>query len=203
MPKLIIGTDECGLGALAGPVVAAAVVLPAKFSLQGLRDSKKITPINRVWIDQKVKELALGWVIAGAEANIVDTYGIDKCRWVCMGMCVAFCLKRFPTATVIVDGNRIIPGIPWNKQKAIVRADDKVPEVSAASVIAKVHRDKLMVKLWEKLPCYDWKRNAGYPTKAHLRAMQKYGVSVYHRKSYNPVKKQLEQEGKHGKGFSY
>jgi ribonuclease HII len=203
MGKLIIGADEVGLGALAGPVVTAAVILPAGIKFQGLRDSKKMTPTDRAWMDSRIREEALGWVIAGSNSELIDQHGIDKCRWVCMGACVAFCLERFPTAMVVVDGNRKIPGIPWNMQTAIIKADDKVLEVSAASVIAKVYRDRLMVRLWEELPYYDWKKNAGYGTRDHLAALRKYGVSVYHRKSYGPVTKQLAKEEKHAESNSH
>lgn len=192
--KLIIGADEVGLGSIAGPVVTAAVVLPPDLELHGLRDSKKVTPSDREWLSGQIKEQALGWVIAGSSSKLIDKNGIAVCRWYCMAMCVCECLEKFPDAQIIVDGNKPIPGVPRELQKAIVKADDKFPAVSAASVIAKVHRDHMMVKLWERYPVYDWKKNAGYGTKAHMTALHKYGVSPHHRRSYAPVRQQLERE---------
>jgi ribonuclease HII len=191
---LIIGADEVGLGALAGPVVTAAVVLPKDMSFDGLRDSKKVTPANREWLSVLIKEQALGWVIAGSDSTLVDRHGVSVCRWHCMAACANECLKRYPEALVIVDGNQTIPGVLRNSQRAIVKADDKYQAVSAASVIAKVHRDHMMVKLWEKFPYYDWKKNAGYGTRLHIQAMNKYGLSPHHRVSYSPCAKVLSKE---------
>jgi ribonuclease HII len=191
---IIIGCDEAGLGSISGPVVTAAVVLPADKTFEGLRDSKKMTASDREWLAVKIKEQALGWVIAGATARQIDRHGISACRWFCMGMCANECLKRYPDGKVIVDGNQLIAGIPRIYQEAVVKADDKFQAVSAASVIAKVHRDGVMVKLWQRYPQYDWKKNMGYPTRDHLAALRKYGVSPHHRRSYGPVKKQLEKE---------
>lgn len=192
--RKIIGADEVGLGSLAGPVVTAAVVLAPNVELAGLKDSKKMTPSDREWIAGIIKEEAEAWVIAGADAKLIDRHGLSPCRWFCMAMCVNECLKRYPDSRVIVDGNQTIAGIPIALQEAVVKADDKFQAVSAASVIAKVHRDHLMVKLWQRYPHYDWKKNSGYGTKAHLTALRKYGVSPQHRRSYAPVKKQLKRE---------
>ena len=192
--KLVIGTDEVGLGCIAGSLVAAAVVLPENKVFHGLRDSKKMRPGDREWVAEKIREEALGWVIAGASSKKIDRYGISPCRWYCMAMCVNECLRRFPKAQVIVDGNVTIAGIPRDLQKAVVKADDKYQAVSAASVIAKVHRDHLMTKLWERYPYYGWNRNAGYGTKEHLTALRKYGVTHHHRKSYGPVADQLRKK---------
>ena len=192
--RLIIGADEVGLGALAGPVVVAAVVMDPDMTFPGLRDSKKVTASDREWLNGRIKEDVLGWTIAGAHAKLIDQHGISACRWYCLAMCVNECLKRYPEGRVIVDGNQLIAGIPKVHQEAIVKADDKFQAVSAASVIAKVHRDHMMVKLWQQYPNYDWKKNVGYGTKAHLTALHKYGVSPHHRRSYAPVKKQLEKE---------
>ena len=189
--KIIIGTDEVGLGSIAGPVVAAAVVLPKDKSFSGLMDSKKMRPRIREQLFVEIKEDAIGWVIAGSSPKSIDRYGISPCRWYCMAMCVNQCLRRYPEAKVIVDGNATIPGIPRVLQKAVVKADDKFQAVSAASVIAKVHRDHLMTKLWEKYPHYNWRKNAGYGTKEHLEALKKYGVTPQHRKSCGPVAAQL------------
>lgn len=192
--KLIIGVDEVGLGAMAGPVVTAAVVLAADYEFTDLKDSKKMTPSDREWLSKKIKEEALGWVIAGASSKQIDKMGISRCRWFCMAVCADECLKRFPDTQVIVDGNQKIAGIPKKLQKAIVKADDKFQAVSAASVIAKVHRDHMMIKLWDRWPHYDWKKNMGYVTKAHKTALRKYGVCPHHRKSYAPVARQLARE---------
>lgn len=192
--KMIIGVDEVGLGAMAGPVVTAAVVLPEDYQFAGLRDSKKMSPSDRAWLSNKIKEEALGWVIAGAHSRLIDTSGISRCRWYCMAICANECLKRFPDALVIVDGNQKIAGIPTKIQNAVIKADDKYQAVSAASVIAKVHRDNMMVKLWHRWPQYDWRKNVGYVTKAHKTALRKYGVSPHHRTSYAPVARQLARE---------
>lgn len=190
----IIGADEVGLGALAGPVVVAAVVLAPDKKFPGLKDSKKMSPSDREWLAGIIKEEAEGWVIAGAHSKLIDRFGISPCRWFCMAMCVNECLKRFHGGRVIVDGNQPIAGIPLDLQEAVVKADDKFQAVSAASVIAKVHRDHMMVKLWQQYPHYDWKKNVGYGTKAHMTALHKYGVSPHHRCSYKPVAEQLAKE---------
>lgn len=192
--SLIIGVDEVGLGSLAGPVVTAAVVLPKDKKFVGLRDSKKLKVSDREWLSEQIKEEALGWVIAGSNSDLIDRCGLNNCKWACMAFCVRRCLYHYPDTIVIVDGNQKIPGIPINIQKAVVKADDKYQAVSAASVIAKVYRDHLMVKLWDRYPNYNWKKNMGYGTAEHMAALRKYGVSKHHRKSYAPVKKQLVKD---------
>jgi len=191
---LIIGVDEVGLGCIAGPVVTAAVVLPSKLKIPGVKDSKKIKlEGERQRLSINIKEQAEFWCIAISSVDHINEAGIKRCQMACLRGCALLCLELFPDARVIVDGKDTIPGVPWKKQKAIIKADDKFQAVSAASIIAKVHRDRIMVDLWCDYPHYDWKKNAGYPTAAHKTALNKFGVSPLHRRDYKPVRKLLQK----------
>jgi ribonuclease HII len=193
--SLIIGVDEVGLGCIAGPVVTAGVVMPEELKIPGVKDSKKIgLEGERVRLSERIKEEALFWVIAVSSVKSIDEAGIRRCQMACLRACALLSLELFPKGIVIVDGNATIPGVDWKKQKAIVKADQKVHAVSSASIIAKVHRDRLMVDLWYEFPHYDWKKNAGYPTRDHKAALSKFGVSPYHRKSFAPVARILKRD---------
>lgn len=198
MAKVVIGIDECGIGSLAGSVVAAGVVLPVvgrsieseETPIPGLRDSKKLAETVRNQMAERIRNEALYWVILRSGAKKVDRYGIGTCRFTCMKWCAIFCKHFFPEGHIIVDGNIPIPGI--SHQRCIVKADDKIPAVQAASIIAKVHRDELMIKLGEKYPRFDFGTHKGYPTPEHLRALKKYGPCPQHRRSYKPVRRALK-----------
>jgi len=192
---LIIGLDECGLGALAGPVVTAAVVMPEELKIPGVKDSKKIgLEGERIRLAKRIKEEAEFWVIAESSVEHIDEAGIKRCQMACLRSCALLSLELFPDGKVIVDGKETIPKVPWRKQQAIIKADQKIHAVSAASIIAKVYRDRLMVDLWCEYPHYGWKKNAGYPTRDHKTSLSKFGVTPHHRKSYAPVAKILKRD---------
>ncbi len=186
----VIGVDEVGRGPLAGPVVAAAVILgddpPA-----GLDDSKKLTAKRRAVLEQAIKESCI-WAIGSAEVEEIDRINIFAATMQAMTRAVsALCSKLgCDPAEVLVDGNMTPAGRcaewRWNA-RAIVGGDGVEPSISAASIIAKEHRDRLMRSLAEAHPHYGWERNAGYGTKQHMEALRRHGPSPHHRHSFAPV----------------
>lgn len=185
---IIAGVDEVGRGPLAGPVVTAAVVLPIKFDLPGLTDSKKLTLKKREVLALAIKEQALSWSIAEASVAEIDELNILHATMLAMQRAVAGI--DLSLDKVLVDGNRAPDfGVP---AEAIVGGDGLEPSISAASIIAKVSRDHLMQAYSEQFPEYGFERNSGYPTKQHREALIKYGVTPIHRRSFAPVKKVLE-----------
>lgn len=186
MSVAVIGVDEVGLGALSGPVVAAAVVLN---ELDGLKDSKKLTEKSRILLSGKIMEAAPYWVIAQSNARTINRYGIAPCHMACIEAVVKIARRFHPDEEIIVDGNTSIIGI--GEHTTMVKADETVPAVSAASIIAKVYRDNLMIDLAAEYPRYGWERNKGYGTQEHLRALDEHGVTKQHRKAYKPVRRAL------------
>ena len=184
---VIAGCDEAGRGPLCGPVVAAAVIFPS-FDIEipvVIRDSKKMSAHQRRvaydWITQNTI-----WATGECSATEIDELNILWASMRAMERAVAG-LSRRPDMCLI-DGNRV----PKNLQgRAIVKGDAKSLSIAAASIIAKETRDKIMHELAEKFPMYSWDKNAGYPTAEHLRAIEKYGVTEHHRKTFGPVKKCL------------
>ena len=191
----LIGVDECGLGPIAGPCTVAAVVFLRhrdlkKAPVQGLRDSKKLSHNRRAELEEKIREQALHWVIAQSNSTTIDRHGIAACKRACMRACILRCRERYPEALAIVDGNDPVQGV--TNLQMMVKADDKVAAVSAASILAKVFRDRYMVKMAYRYPKYGFERHMGYPTKAHKEALRKFGVCPQHRRSYKPVMQLLE-----------
>lgn len=198
--KSVIGIDEVGLGPICGPVVVAAVVFPrwqdlSKSPIPGVRDSKKLSENRRAVMDKEIRKHARHWVIAQSNPKTIDKYGIAECKRACMRACAVRCLALYPKAQVIIDGDDPIHGLP--NIRMMVKADDKVAAVGAASIIAKVYRDKYMVKLSYRYPKYGFEKHKGYPTKEHKDALERFGVCPQHRRSYNPIKRLLANEG-HG-----
>lgn len=196
----IIGTDEAGRGALAGPVVAAAVYLTSeqeeKLLALRLRDSKQITSTGREKLFTAIKELGILWRAYSGSVERIDSDNILRASLWTMEQCVSRLAAELKTepACVIVDGTEKIPGLKF-PQWTLIRADDSIPVVSAASIIAKVIRDRLMIKLDGKYPGYNLAKNKGYPTKFHMEAVGQIGMSEIHR--YTFCKKILmRQEGK-------
>ena len=184
---IIAGVDEVGRGPLAGPVVTAAVILPAEFDLPFLTDSKKLTEKRRAVLDTAIKEQALAWTIAEATVEEIDQINILQATMLAMQRAVGD-LSIKPDM-VLVDGNRAPDfGI---QAKPIVGGDGLEPSISAASIIAKVARDTLMKDYAETYPGYGFERNSGYPTKQHREALIEQGVTPIHRRSFAPVKKLL------------
>jgi ribonuclease HII len=189
MEPLLAGVDEAGRGPLAGPVVAAAVILDASRPIAGLRDSKKLTPARRGELAVLIRERALGWAIGEASATEIDALNILQATLLAMQRALQ-CLNPRPLH-IIIDGNKApqLTDLPRNcRMQTLVRADDLVPAVSAASILAKTHRDALMSELDRLYPGYGLAQHQGYPTALHLASLARLGPSPIHRRSYAPVR---------------
>ncbi|HED19341.1 MAG TPA: ribonuclease HII [Gammaproteobacteria bacterium] len=191
MAECLAGVDEVGRGPLAGPVVAAAVILDPERPIEGLRDSKKLTERRREVLAQQIRERALAWSLGRAEVHEIDEINILQASLLAMQRAVAG-LKLAPEL-VLVDGNRC-PQLDYPSQ-AVIKGDALVPAISAASIIAKVSRDHEMVELDSSYPGYGLAKHKGYPSKAHLEALQTLGVTPVHRRSYAPVRRLLDTTG--------
>ena len=186
---IIAGVDEVGRGPLAGPVVTAAVVLPEGFDLPGLNDSKKLSAARRETLSEAIRDQALAWSFGEATVAEIDELNILHATMLAMQRAVSD-LSLTPQQ-VLVDGNRTPEfGIP---ARAIVGGDGLEPAISAASIIAKVRRDKLMQDYAELYPYYGFEKNSGYPTKQHREALLEHGITPIHRRSYAPVRAALEK----------
>jgi len=185
---MLAGVDEVGRGPLAGPVIAATVRLNPENPIQGLMDSKKISEKKRNILAIEIREKALAWAIGRAEHDEIDSINILQASLLAMKRAVESLSIR--PELVLVDGLNC-PEISY-KVKAVIKGDSKIPAISAASIIAKVARDKEMVALDSQYPGYGFSRHKGYPTKMHVAALKELGVSSIHRKSFAPVKQLLE-----------
>lgn len=185
--EIICGVDEAGRGPLAGPVFAAAVILDPARPIAGLRDSKKLNEAKRDLLAIEIKEHALAWAIAECSEEEIDTLNILQASMLAMRRAVE-ALRVTPTLALI-DGNRC-PKMAVASE-AIVKGDDKVPAISAASILAKTARDAALVVLHQQYPQYAFDQHKGYPTALHMARLQEHGVSPVHRKSYAPVRKLL------------
>lgn len=186
--QLICGVDEAGRGPLAGPVYAAAVILAPQRPIPGIKDSKKLTAKRRELLAEEIKAHALAWAVASATVEEIDQINILHATMLAMRRAVLG-LQHAP-AKVLVDGNRCPGGLPC-PTLAIVKGDDLVPAISAASILAKTERDKELVRLADIHPEYGFDRHAGYPTAEHLAALRAHGPCPAHRRSFGPVKKAL------------
>jgi len=193
--QLIIGIDEVGLGPIAGPVVTAAVVLPKDVEIKGVRDSKKVSENRRLDLIHDIDREALFWVMAESSVKAIDKFGIRACNRACMKWCAKVALHKFPDGLVIVDGTDPVLGVEMSRQRVIIKADDKFQAVSAASIMAKVHRDKYMINASTKFPMYMFHKHKGYLTPDHRAQLNKYGPCPEHRRSFRPVQKALEKKG--------
>ena len=182
---LIAGIDEAGRGPLAGPVVAAAVVLDPRIPIPGLDDSKKLSPARRALLEDAIKADARHWAVASASVAEIDALNILQATLLAMGRAVAE-LGIIP-ARALVDGNQL-PPLPCPGQ-AVVGGDGIHAAISAASILAKQERDRRMIALADAWPQYGFERHKGYPTRAHLQALARHGVSIHHRRSYAPVRR--------------
>ena len=183
----LAGVDEVGRGPLAGDVVAAAVMLDPHRPIEGLRDSKKLSASRREELAQLIRERALAWSIASASVDEIDELNILQASLLAMQRAVQ-ALDPQPEY-VLVDGNRL-PRWHYASQ-SVVRGDDRVPAIAAASILAKVHRDSALIALEIQYPGYGFASHKGYPTPEHLQALQTLGVTPMHRRSFAPVKKLL------------
>lgn len=185
---LIGGVDEVGRGPLVGPVVAACCILPEEFHLDGLTDSKKLSETKREYFYEEIKKQAISYGIGIVDEKRIDEINIYQATKEAMIKAINEC-NPLPEH-VLTDAMKLDLDIPVTP---IIKGDLKSITISAASVLAKVTRDRMMYELDKKYPMYDFKNNVGYPTKAHLAAIEKYGIIPEHRKSYGPVKDYLEQ----------
>jgi ribonuclease HII len=183
----LAGVDEVGRGPLAGDVVAAAVMLDPHRPIEGLRDSKKLSATRREELAQLIRERSLAWSIASASVAEIDELNILQASLLAMHRAVQ-ALDPQPEY-VLVDGNRL-PRWHYASQP-VVRGDDRVPAIAAASILAKVHRDSALIALEIQYPGYGFASHKGYPTPEHLQALQTLGVTPMHRRSFAPVKKLL------------
>lgn len=188
---LIAGIDEVGRGPLVGPVVAACVVLPDKFQLEGLTDSKKLSEKKREYYFEEIKKQALGIGIGIIDEKKIDEVNIYEATKLAMRKAYEECKNDCKIEHVLIDAMPLELDIPTT---SIIKGDLKSITISAASVIAKVTRDRMLNDLDEKYPMYDFKNNKGYPTKKHLKAIEKYGIIHEHRRSYRPVKEYLSKK---------
>lgn len=184
---LVAGVDEAGRGPLAGPVVAAAVILDPARPIAGLADSKTLSPARREALAATIRQQALAWSVGRAEVHEIDTLNILHATMLAMQRAVAG-LTLTP-ALVQVDGNRL-PSLSCPAE-AIVKGDAKVAAISAASILAKVTRDAEMEQLHRQYPGYGFDIHKGYPTPTHLAALERLGVSPIHRRSFAPVRSRL------------
>jgi ribonuclease HII len=185
------GTDEAGRGCLAGPVTAAAVILPDNFKLDLLNDSKQLSEKTREKLKPMIELMAITFSVTHLDHKIIDEINILNASIKAMQECI---IKLNPTPNyVIVDGNRFKPinDIPFS---TIVKGDGKYLSIAAASVLAKTYRDEYMNTIHEEFPMYNWKKNKGYPTMEHREAIRKYGVTKYHRMSFRLLPEQLKLE---------
>jgi ribonuclease HII len=186
--RIEAGCDEVGRGCLAGPVVAAAVILPVDYHNPWIQDSKKLSKHTREELIQEIKGAALGWAIAEASVAEIDQINILQASFLAMERAV----QQLPKAPehLLIDGNRWKSTLPY-PYTCVIKGDGKFASIAAASILAKVYRDDLMEQLAHDFPHYGWEKNAGYPTKKHREGIQSHGSCNWHRKSFQLLSPQL------------
>ena len=187
MKKTVAGVDEVGRGSLIGPVYAAAVIFKKNIKDKEIIDSKKIKKTKREIISKYIKKNSI-WGIGSASLKEIENFNILNASLLAMKRAIEK-LKIKPNL-ILIDGNKS-PKIKNCLVKTVIKGDQKIKEISAASIIAKVSRDKLMNKMSKKFKKYKWDLNAGYGTKDHIKAIKKYGITEFHRKTFKPVHKML------------
>jgi ribonuclease HII len=180
----IAGVDEAGRGPIAGPVVAACVVLPPRHTLAGIADSKQLTPAQREALYAAITQRALAWAIGLASPREIERYNILQASLLAMRRAVL--ALPIPPQRVLVDGKHAIPNLPL-PQQAVVGGDALEESIAAASILAKVARDRIMRELDRLYPQYGFAQHKGYPTVLHLTRLQMYGACPAHRRTYAPV----------------
>ena len=183
--KIIAGVDEVGRGSLIGPVYAAAVILNKNINIKLLKDSKSINREKREILSKYIKDNSI-WAIAKASKNEIDTINILQASLLAMRRAIKKLRKK--PSQVLIDGNKI-PSMNNYDIKAVIKGDEKIPAISAASIIAKVARDHFIISLSKKNKGYHWDKNFGYGTKQHFKALKKLGITKHHRKTFSPVSK--------------
>ena len=183
--KIIAGVDEVGRGSLVGPVYAAAVILNKSINKKILKDSKSLAKYKREILSKYIKKNSI-WAIGKASVSEIEKINILQASLLAMKRAIKK-LKKKPTL-VLIDGNKS-PEIKNYQLKSIVKGDQKIPSISAASIIAKVTRDKMISNLGKKFRGYYWDKNCGYGTKKHLKAIKNLGITSHHRKTFSPINK--------------
>ena len=189
-PRGLCGVDEAGRGPLAGPVVAAAVMLDPEHPVAGLRDSKKLSAAARERLAVEIRLHAIAWCVAEASVAEIDQINILHATMLAMQRAVAG--LHLPPDEVWVDGNRC-PNWSW-RSRAVIQGDDKVAAIAAASILAKTARDSLMCSLHNDYPSYGFAQHKGYGTALHLAALKSFGPCLHHRRGFAPVKMMLDQK---------
>tara|TARA_B100001121_G_C18668617_1_gene612637 strand:- start:445 stop:1002 length:558 start_codon:yes stop_codon:yes gene_type:complete len=181
--RIIAGIDEVGRGSLVGPVYAAAVILNKSINKKLLKDSKSLSKPKMKVLSEYVKRNSI-WAIGQASVKEIEKFNILNASLLAMKRAIKK-LKKKPKL-VLVDGNKS-PELKNYKFKTIVKGDQKIPSISAASIIAKVARDKMITRLGKKFKGYNWDKNSGYGTKKHLKAIKNLGITTHHRKTFSPI----------------
>ena len=183
--KIVAGVDEVGRGSLIGPVYAAAVILNKSINRKLLKDSKSLTKTKREVLSRYIKENSI-WAIGKSSVKEIEKINILQASLLAMKRAIKK-LKKKPSL-VLIDGNKL-PEIKNYKLRSIIKGDQKIPSISAASIIAKVTRDKVITNLGKKFKGYHWNQNYGYGTKQHLKAIKNLGITSHHRKTFSPINK--------------
>ena len=181
--KLLAGVDEVGRGSLIGPVYAAAVILDKSINKKLLQDSKILTKNKREELDQYIKKNSV-WAIGQASIKEIEKINILHASLLAMKRAILKLNKK--PSLVLIDGNKL-PDLKNYNLEYVIKGDQKIPSISAASIIAKVSRDKFITKLSKQFNNYGWDTNSGYGTKQHLRAIKKFGITKHHRKTFSPI----------------
>jgi len=183
------GCDEAGRGCLAGPVFAAAVILPDNFSNEMLNDSKKLSEKKRYLLREVIEEEATAWAVGIVTPEEIDQINILNASFLAMHRAIDQ-LKVNPEH-LLIDGNRFNPHEKYD-HTCVIKGDGKYLSIAAASILAKTYRDDYMMKIHEEFPVYDWKGNKGYPTKKHRLAIREHGITDYHRKTFGLLPDQMK-----------
>ena len=183
--RIVAGVDEVGRGSLIGPVYAAAVILNKSINKKLLKDSKSLTKTKREVLSRYIKKNSI-WAIGKSSVKEIEKINILQASLLAMKRAIKK-LKKKPTL-ILVDGNKL-PEIKNYTLRSIIKGDQKIPSISAASIIAKVTRDKVITNLGKKFKGYHWDQNYGYGTKQHLKAIKNLGITSHHRKTFSPINK--------------
>ena len=181
--KILAGVDEVGRGSLIGPVYAAAVILNKSINKKLLKDSKSLTKKKREELYSYIKKNSI-WAIGQSSVKEIEKLNILNASLLAMKRAIIKLEKK--PSLVLIDGNKL-PNLRNYKLKYVIKGDQKIPSISAASIIAKVSRDRFITKLSKQFDNYGWNTNSGYGTKEHLRAIKKFGITEYHRKTFSPI----------------
>ena len=184
----ICGVDEAGRGCLAGPVTAAAVILPKNYKNELIQDSKKLNNYNRMRLYEEITSIAIDYSIIDISNKIIDSINVLESTFLAMNKAISKIIRK--ADYIIIDGNQFKTKSKFSYE-CVIKGDSIYQSIAAASILAKAHRDKLMIKYNEEYPYYDWNNNKGYGTIKHKNAIKKFGISRYHRKSFNLLNKQL------------